>query len=103
MTPLAAKATAADQGATTPSNASLAETTDLIRYQKRRRRTARGDQDKDKLGFPAWPSTMASQGTMVSPGAASTRLGRRNTTRRTPYGDTAYFTIKAERSNSPCL
>ena len=63
----------------------------------------RGDQDKDKLGSPAWPFTMASQGTLVSLGALSIRVARRSMTRRMPCGDIASFTTRAERLNSPCL
>ena len=59
LTPLGAKEAAAGLDATTRSSALPGQTTDLILCQRRRRRRVRGDQDKDKWGSPAWPSTMA--------------------------------------------
>ena len=98
-----AEATAADLDAHMQSNALLVATMDLMLCQRKRKTKVRGDLVKDKLVYPAWPSTMASQDTLVSPEAWSTRVARRNMTRRMPCGDTASFTTRAERLNSPCL
>ena len=58
-TPQGAEATAADLDAPMQSSALLAETMDLMLCQRKRRTKVRGDLVKDKLVYPAWPSTMA--------------------------------------------